>query len=109
MWAALVAVLPLAVLTPYPADVPWVPTGLAVLGLGVLCSGVAYLIYFRLVSNFGGVTALSVTFLIPVFGTLWGVVFLGETVTWVTAAGGVLVLLGTAWVTGFSIKGLRGV
>jgi len=42
------------------------PTGLAVLALGVVCSGVAYLIYFRLIADFGGVSALTVAFLIPV-------------------------------------------
>jgi len=45
-----------------------------------------------------------VTFLIPVFGILWGVIFLGEHVGWHTLVGGLTVLWGTALVTGFSIS-----
>ena len=108
MWAATVFTMPLALLTPAPAEVPLVPTGLAVLALGIACSGVAYLIYFRLIADFGAVSALSVTFMIPVFGTLWGAWILGEPVTWATVIGGLLVLLGTAWATGFSAKSLPG-
>lgn len=102
MWAATLIMIPVALATPMPAEVPMLPTGLAVLALGVVCSGVAYLIYFRLIADFGGVSALSVTFLVPVFGTLWGAWLLGEPVTWATVGGGLLVLCGTAMVTGFS-------
>ena len=51
---------------------------LSVISLGIVCSGVAYLLYFRLISDVGAVPALTVTFLIPVFGILWGTLFLGE-------------------------------
>lgn len=108
MWAATLVMIPVALATPVPADVPMVPIGLAVLALGLLCSGVAYLIFFRLIADFGGVSALTVTFLIPVFGTLWGAWLLGEPVTWATASGGFLVLVGTALVTGFSLRSLSG-
>jgi drug/metabolite transporter (DMT)-like permease len=108
MWAATLVMIPVALATPMPAEVTMVPTGLAVLALGVVCSGVAYLIYFRLIADFGGVSALTVTFLIPVFGTLWGAWLLGEPVTWTTVGGGLLVLLGTAMVTGFSPMTLFG-
>ena len=108
MWAATLVMIPLALATPVPAEVPMIPTGLAVLALGIICSGFAYLIYFRLIADFGGVSALTVTFLIPVFGTLWGAWFLDELVTWTTAGGGLLVVLGTAMVTGFSPMALFG-
>ena len=108
MWAATLVMIPVALATPVPAEVPLVPTGLAVLALGIVCSGFAYLIYFRLIADFGGVSALTVTFLIPVFGTLWGAWLLGEPVTWATAVGGLLVVLGTAMVTGFSPIALFG-
>ncbi len=108
MWAATLVMIPVALATPMPAEVPMVPTGLAVLALVIVCSGVAYLIYFRLIADFGGVSALTVTFLIPVFGTLWGAWLLGEPVTWTTVGGGLLVLLGTAMVTGFSPMTLFG-
>jgi len=106
MWAATLVMIPVALATPIPAEVSLMPTGLAVPALGVVCSGVAYLIYFRLIADFGGVSALTVAFLIPVFGTLWGAWLLGESVTWATVVGGLLVLLGTALVTGFSLRAL---
>lgn len=46
MWSATLVMIPVALATPMPAEVPMVPTGLAVLALGIVCSGVAYLIYF---------------------------------------------------------------
>ncbi len=99
MWAAALLVLPFALLIPAP-QVPAPADWMAAAALGVLCTGVAYLLYFRLIKDVGPVRALSVTFLIPVFGVVLGVVFLGETVGWKTLAGGVLVLLGTALVNG---------
>ena len=108
MWAATLVMIPVALATPIPAEISLMPTGFAVLALGVVCSGVAYLIYFRLIADFGGVSALTVAFLIPVFGTLWGAWLLGEPVTWATIVGGLLVLLGTALVTGFSVQVLFG-
>ncbi|MCR2747834.1 DMT family transporter [Limnobacter parvus] len=79
-----------------PAQMPAVSSWLAILGVGVLCSGVAYLLYFRLVMDIGPTSALTVTFLTPVFGVLWGNLFLDETVGWHTLIGGVVVLAGTA-------------
>jgi drug/metabolite transporter (DMT)-like permease len=73
----------------------------AVLALGVLCSGIAYILYFRLIEEVGTTSALTVTFLNPVFGILWGALFLGEVVGWYTVAGSAIVLVGTALVTGF--------
>lgn len=54
---------------------------LAVLGLSVLCTAFAYLLYFALIANVGPVKALSVTFLVPIFGVLWGFLFLHEPVS----------------------------
>jgi drug/metabolite transporter (DMT)-like permease len=108
MWAATLVMIPVALATPMSAEVSLMPTGLAVLALGVVCSGMAYLIYFRLIADFGGVSALTVAFLIPVFGTLRGAWLLGESVTWATMVDGLLVLLGAALVTGFSLRTLFG-
>lgn len=85
------------------ATVPGDPDALAIgaaLALGVLCTGIAFLIFFRLIAEIGPTSALTVTFLIPLFGILWGALFLGEPVGWHTLGGGILVLLGTALVTG---------
>jgi drug/metabolite transporter (DMT)-like permease len=100
MWAATLLVIP--ALPFFPASGP--PTvGIvgAVVALGVLCSGIAYLLYFRLIEEVGTTSALTVTFLNPVFGILWGALFLGEVVGWYTVAGSAIVLAGTALVTGF--------
>lgn len=83
-----------------------VEASLAVLAIGVICSGVAYLIYFRLIRDVGATSALTVTFLVPLFGTLWGCLFLQESLSATAIAGMAIVILGTALVTGFSPKAL---
>ncbi|MFC5509650.1 DMT family transporter [Massilia jejuensis] len=100
MWAAALFVLPALPFFPAPAT-PTPGVWAAVLALGVLCSGIAYLIYFRLIVDIGPTSALTVTFLNPLFGILWGALFLGEAVGWHTLAGAAIVLVGTALVTGF--------
>jgi drug/metabolite transporter (DMT)-like permease len=100
MWAATLFVLPALPFFPAPG-VASPGVWAAVLALGVLCSGIAYLIYFRLVAEVGPTSALTVTFLNPVFGILWGALFLGEAIGWHTLAGAAIVLVGTALVTGF--------
>lgn len=103
---ALLIMTPLLLIADGPSTVPAPHVLFAVFALGVVCSGVAFLLYFRLVADVGPAPALTVTFLIPVFGILWGVIFLGESVGWHTLLGSVIVLAGTALVTGFSFKAL---
>ena len=67
-----------------------------VVALAVASTAIAYLLYFRLIADLGPSRALTVTFLIPLFGVLWGFVFLGEAITANTLAGGVLIVAGTA-------------
>jgi drug/metabolite transporter (DMT)-like permease len=100
MWAAALLVLPLVPFFPAPGQ-PTVGIMGAALALGILCSGIAYILYFKLIDEVGTTSALTVTFLSPVFGILWGVLFLGETIGWYTIAGSAIVLAGTALVTGF--------
>ena len=73
---------------------------LSVLALGVLCTGVAFILYYRLIADLGPVRAVMVTLLIPVFGIFWGVVFLGEPVTPGRLAGCAIVLAGCALALG---------
>ena len=68
------------------------------LALGLLCGAVAYLLYFRLIVDIGPTGALTVTYLIPLFGVLWGTLFLGEALSMTMLTGGVLVVLGTVLV-----------
>ncbi len=99
MWAAAILVLPLVALFPAPGE-PTMGVMAAVLALGVVCSGIAYIIYFKLIEEVGTTSALTVTFLNPLFGILWGALFLHEAIGWHTIAGSAIVLLGTALVTG---------
>lgn len=100
MWTSALMVLPVLPLFP-PAGSFTPGIAAAVLALGVLCSGIAYILYFKLIEEVGTTSALTVTFLNPVFGILWGALFLGETIGWYTIAGSAIVLVGTALVTGF--------
>jgi drug/metabolite transporter (DMT)-like permease len=100
MWTSSIMVLPALPFFPMTgAPTPGIVG--AVLALGVLCSGIAYILYFRLIEEVGTTSALTVTFLNPVFGILWGALFLGETIGWYTIAGSAITLVGTALVTGF--------
>lgn len=90
-----------------PAALPFWPrqaiaasTWMCVAALGVVCTGLAYILYFRLIERVGAAYAASVTFLIPVFGLIWGALFLGEKVTPAMLAGCAVVLLGTALASG---------
>ena len=107
MWGASLWLLPLLWFIPLPVAEPANHSLLAVLALGIVCTGIAYLLYFRLVQDLGATPTLTVTFLIPVFGVLWGHVFLHEQIGWHTLAGAASVIVGTALVSGFSIQSLR--
>lgn len=61
---------------------------LALACLGLLCTALAYSIFFKLLAEVGPFKAFTVTFLIPLFGVLWGHWLLGEAVSWAHAVGG---------------------
>ncbi|MEI2414562.1 DMT family transporter [Orrella sp. JC864] len=77
-------------------DMPWTPLLaprilLALAGLGLLCTAVAYMLYFRLLAEVGPLKSLSVTFLIPPFGVGWGALLLDEPLSWAHLQGGLLI------------------
>jgi drug/metabolite transporter (DMT)-like permease len=76
----------------------------AVAALGLLSTGVAYLIYFRLIEELGATSALTVTYLVPVFGVLWAALFRGEEITVGMLGGAAVVLMGVLLVTGTSLR-----
>lgn len=80
----------------WPDHAPGLHSWLAVLALGVLCSGVAYILYFRLIERAGPAKALTVTFVVPVFAMTYGALLLGESVSQWTLVCGAVILLGTA-------------
>jgi drug/metabolite transporter (DMT)-like permease len=92
-----IALLPLAVLAPQPGA-PTFAACAAVVALGLVSGAVAYVLYFRLIDDIGPTGALTVTYLIPLFGLLFGVLFLGESVGPSSLAGAALVVLGTVLV-----------
>ena len=99
MWMAGLVCLPVLFFAPI-RQTPQIGDWAALAALGVFCTGIAYLMYFRLIQDVGPTKALSVTFLIPVFGVLWGALFLNEAIGWDKLTGGVLVLAGIALTTG---------
>jgi drug/metabolite transporter (DMT)-like permease len=69
---------------------------LYVLALGVLCTGTAYVLFFKLIATIGPARALTVTFMVPVFATLAGVLFLKEVVSLWTLPCAIVIICGTA-------------
>ncbi len=96
--AAAAVLAPLLLLAPLPAPPSALVVG-NVLAVSLLASAVAFLIYFRLIADVGATRALTVTFLIPAFGVLWGWLFLGESLPAGMLGGGVLIVAGTVLVT----------
>lgn len=94
---------PLAI-TVIPPVMPTLNVALSLLGLAVLCSAIAYLLYYRLIRDIGSTRAISTTFMIPVFAAVWGAIFFGETPNLGVLIGGVTVLIGVALVLGLLPK-----
>ncbi len=76
----------------------------AVLGISLLGSAVAFILYFRLMSDIGPTRTQTVCWITPLFGVLFGIVFLGEELRAAMVAGGALVIAGTALVGGTAPK-----
>jgi drug/metabolite transporter (DMT)-like permease len=97
--------LPLAAALP-PRAVPSVQVIAVTVAFAVLCSAVAYLLYYRLVARVGPTRALTVTLLMPAFGMLWGLLILGERITWMRVLGAAVIVAGT-YLVAFPPRGLR--
>ena len=96
--AALFLALPTALT--WPEQMPGLRAWAAVGAIAVLCTGIAYILYFRLIVRVGPSRALAVTFLAPVFAVFYGVVFLSETVTLWMLGCALVIILGTLLSTG---------
>ncbi len=93
---AAIVLAPALMFVPLPSSpTPLVVGNVVALALG--STALAYLLYFRLIATIGPARALTVTFLIPLFGVLWGYLFLGEPLAVNTLAGCALILGGT-WI-----------
>lgn len=94
---ASVIMIPVAGTTVRHMNLPFVVI-FSVLGLAVVCTALAYLLYFALIHSVGAVKTLSVTFLVPIFGVVWGALFLGERVSLNIVVGLIVILLSVALV-----------
>jgi drug/metabolite transporter (DMT)-like permease len=92
---AAIALLPLVPFASVPGPVTQLVLG-NVVALALASTALAYLFYFKLIADVGPTRALTVTFLIPLFGVLWGYLFLGEELTANMLTGGALIVAGTA-------------
>ena len=80
----------------WPAQMPGRTAWLAVLAVGVFCTGLAYVLYFSLIGKVGPARAITVTFVVPAFAGVYGALFLSETVTpWMLFCGAIIIC-GTA-------------
>lgn len=104
--AALALALPAAL--SWPAQTPGLLAWLSAAALALLCSGLAYILYFRLLARVGPTQAASVTFLIPLFATLWGTALLDEVLSRSMAAGGAMIIGGTVLALGLWPRRARG-
>ncbi|HEY8711070.1 MAG TPA: DMT family transporter [Burkholderiaceae bacterium] len=96
--AALALAIPAALW--WPATAPSSSAWLTAALLAVLCTGVAYVMYFRLIAHVGPANAIAVTFLVPAFAVLWGWLILGERLNGLMLFGCAVILLGTSLATG---------
>jgi drug/metabolite transporter (DMT)-like permease len=99
---AAVALMPLVPFAHAPREIAAIPAmaWLAMLGLAIVSTTVAFIFYYRLIADVGPVKAITVTLLVPVFGMIWGVAFLGEPITPGRLAGCAIILAGCSLILG---------
>lgn len=103
--ASSLALLPFALpAMPHAAQAATLQVLLAVAFLGVVCTGLAYALFFHLIASEGASKAVTVTFLVPATASLWAWMLLGEPVTAGTVAGIAVVLMATAIALGLAGK-----
>jgi drug/metabolite transporter (DMT)-like permease len=89
-----------------PRATPNLTVLLSLLALAVLCTAVAYILYFRLIADLGATRAMTVTFLVPIFGTLWSIIFLHEPFELEKIMACIIILAGASLITGINLKEL---
>ena len=102
-----IVLMPLAIFN-IPESVPSKATILSVLWLGCISTGLAFIGYVRLIEKIGAVRTSTVAYLLPVFGIIWGYLFLGETITLNIVIGCIMVLVGIFFATNKKVDSLGG-
>lgn len=97
--AAAIMLLPFTVWL-WPATSPSMQAWVAMFGLASACTSLAYVLFYRLLARIGSTRSMAVLYLIPVFGVVWGAMFLRESITVAMAGGCAVILLGVALTTG---------
>ena len=90
--------LPFTIFSPVSGTVTFELIGMIIV-FGVLCTAVAYLIYYYLLKEIGTVKALTVTYLMPVFGVMWAFIILNEVPKYNVYLGSIVILIGVYLVT----------
>ena len=93
-WSS-VLLAPLAIAT-WPEKTPGTDAWISALILGLVATGAAYALYFRMIERMGPSRAATVTYLVPLFGVAWAWALLDEPVTWAMVFAGALILGGVA-------------
>jgi drug/metabolite transporter (DMT)-like permease len=93
--AGAVLLAPFAIYT-RPAHTIGAASWISAILLGTLCTGTAFVLYYRLIARVGAARASTVTYLIPLFGVIWAWLFLGEPLTPTMALAAALILAGVA-------------
>jgi len=106
MIAAAIILLPIAVYL-WPSEPVSSRSWIAAIIMGVASTGIAYILYFRLIRNVGPAKAITVTYLIPAFAMFWGAIVIDEKVTPIMVVGCIIIFFGTALATGMLSFGRR--
>ncbi len=105
--SAALVLLPIAIIT-WPSEPISMTAWAAAIVMGVFSTGLAYILYFRLIANTGPTNAITVTYLIPLFAMVLGAVVIDEPITLPMVIGCAVILLGTSLATGVLRFGPKG-
>ncbi len=94
---------------PFSLSMPDMEMIISMLGLSILCTAYAYVLFFKILNNAGATNVSLVTFLVPISAIILGILWLGETLTTSNIVGMILIIIGLALVDGLILKvtGLR--
>lgn len=100
---ASIVLLPFAIFT-WPSEMPNQAAWLQAITLAIVCTGVAYILYYDLIAKEGPSRAITVAYLVPLFGVIWGGVFLNERLSLPEYLGGTCIIIGVALTNGLFSK-----